>query len=84
MLFCIAFANSFWCSVSSALIWALRFVPDVVDLWRESLPRLRRILVEQELNSVMVLLEQRSDPFPPVRSEVRDPLFRMQIAIDRY
>jgi hypothetical protein len=37
------------------LNFVMGLVADRVDLWLESLPRERRILVEQGLNSVMVL-----------------------------
>jgi hypothetical protein len=40
---------------------AVRLVADRVNLWTKLLPRSGRILIEQRLNPVVVLLEQRPD-----------------------
>jgi hypothetical protein len=42
----------------------VRFVADSVNLRTELLPRSCRILIEQRLNPVMVLLKQRPDLLP--------------------
>jgi hypothetical protein len=41
---------------------AVRFVADSVNLRTKLLPRRCRILIEQRLNPIMVLLKQRPDP----------------------
>lgn len=62
---------------------AVGFVADRVNLRSKILPRSGRILVEQRLNRVMVLLEQRPDPLLLVRSQLQ--IFReaSKFLIDR-
>jgi hypothetical protein len=50
---------------------AVRFVADSVNLRTKLLPRCRRILVEQRLNLVIVLLKQRPDLLLLFRSQLQ-------------
>jgi hypothetical protein len=49
---------------------AVRFSADSVNLWPQLSPRSCRILIEQRLNLVMVLVKQGSDLLPLFRSQV--------------
>jgi hypothetical protein len=50
---------------------AVRFVADSVNLRTKLLPRRCRILIEQRLNPIMVLLKQRPDLLPLFRSQLQ-------------
>ena len=47
------------------------FVADRVNLRAQLLPRSRRVLIEQRLNRVMVLLEERPDSPLLLRSQIQ-------------
>ncbi|HXO39028.1 MAG TPA: hypothetical protein VN872_10335, partial [Candidatus Acidoferrum sp.] len=49
----------------------VRVVTDGVDLWSEFLPRRFRILIEQRLNSVVVVLRHRQDLLLLLRSQLQ-------------
>jgi hypothetical protein len=49
----------------------VRFVADRVNLWTKVLPRNRRILIEQGLNLIMVLLKQRPHLLLLFRSQLQ-------------
>ena len=53
---------------------AMCFVTDSMNLRTKLLPRSRRILIEQGLNQIVVLLKQRPDLVPLFRSQLQ--LFR--------
>jgi hypothetical protein len=50
---------------------AVRFVADSVNLRTKLLPRSCRILIEQRLNPILVLLKQRPDLLPLFRSQLQ-------------
>ena len=62
---------------------AVRFVADSVNLRSKLLPRSFRILIEQRLNPVMVLLKQRPDLLLLLRSQLQ--IFRKtsEFLVDR-
>jgi hypothetical protein len=62
---------------------AVRFVADSVNLRTKLLPRRCRILIEQRLNPIMVLLKHRPDPLLLFRSQLQ--IFRKagKFLIDR-
>jgi len=68
---CIAFSNSFLVISQQSMNFAVRFVADSVNLRGKLLPRSVRILVEQRLNLVMVLLKQRPDLLLLFRSQLQ-------------
>ena len=51
--------------------FAMRLVADSVNLRTELLPRRARILIEQRLNPVVVLLKQRPDLLLLLRSQLQ-------------
>ena len=59
------------------------FVADRVDLRTESFARERRIPIEQRLNFIVVLLEQRPDLFPLVRGKFQILGQMIEFLIDR-
>ena len=78
-----AFSNCFWCSVSSASIWwcvssLIAWICGARS-WRET----TWIFVEQRLNSVVVLLKQRSDLVPLLRGEFQILCQMIEFLIDR-
>ena len=68
---------------------AVRFLADSVNLRGKLLPRRIRILIEQRLNPIMVILKQRSDLLLLFRSQLQifrkaskflvDRLWRMDV-----
>jgi hypothetical protein len=62
---------------------AMRFVADSVNLWSKLLPRRCRILIEQRLNLIVVLLKQGPDFALLFRSQLQ--IFRKasQFLVDR-
>ena len=63
--------------------FAVRFVADSVNLRRKLLPRSVRILVEQRLNLVMVLVKQRPDLPLLFRSQLQTFCKVNELLIDR-
>ena len=63
--------------------FAVRFVADSVNLSRKLLPRSVRILVEQRLNLVMVLLKQRPDSLLLFRNQLQIFCKVSELLIDR-
>src|SRR6266436_5841802 len=61
----------------------VRFVTNRVDLRTESLARERRILIEQGLNFVVVLLKQRPYLFPLLRGKFEILCETIELLVDR-
>jgi hypothetical protein len=61
----------------------VRFIANGVDLRTESFTRERRILIEQGLNLVVVLQEQRPDLFPLVRRKFQILGQMIEFLVDR-
>jgi hypothetical protein len=62
---------------------AVRFVADRMNLRTKLLPRGRRILIEQHLNLIVVLLEQRPDLLLLLRSQLQVFCKVSKLLVDR-
>jgi hypothetical protein len=62
---------------------AMRFVADSMNLRTELLPRSRRILIEQRLNRIVVLVKQRPDLLLLFRSQLQILRKATKFLVDR-